>query len=394
MKILIVITKAEIGGAQIFVLNLARGLKKLGHQVIVAAGPGDFLPHELEKEAIEFYRFKNLKRSFNPVNSIKFISELKNFVVKNSIDVVHLNSSNALLGVWPLYCLKRRTGKPKIIFTVHGLSLIDGQHKTNKLIKRVYRLFFKLAFKKLDHFVFVSKNNFNFAKKIGLLDAGLFKKANTIYNGLDFPSDYFYSRDKARELLKLKLLGENRELLADNLDTFFSNTSFIYGSIGRLAYPKNYEFLISSFKDLKTDIPEIKLLIIGEGPEKIKYQQMIKAYNLTNEIILLGELKEASRFLKALNLFVLPSVFEGLSLSLIEASMAKVPSLASLVGGNEEIVGREYCFPLNDVNKFITKLKHIYKNETSGICALKTQLPNNLFSAQKMSEKYLDLYFR
>ena len=51
MKILLVITKAEIGGAQAFVLNLARGLKKRGNDVVVAAGEGDFLNEELKKEA-------------------------------------------------------------------------------------------------------------------------------------------------------------------------------------------------------------------------------------------------------------------------------------------------------------------------------------------------------
>lgn len=392
MKILIVITKAEIGGAQIFVLNLARGLKVLGYQVVVAAGPGDFLVKELEKEGIEFYRFKNLKRSYNPFSGLIFNRELKNYVAKNGFDLVHLNSSNALLGLWPLSSLKKKSGKPKIVFTVHGLSLIDGQHKTPRLIKKLYQLFFKLAFKKLDHFVFVSQNNFNFAKKIGLLDAGLFKKASTIYNGLDFPDNYFYTSDKARELLKLKLLGENRELLADNLDTFFSNTSFIYGSIGRLAYPKNYEFLISSFKDLKKDIPEIKLLIIGDGPEKNKYQAMIKAYDLSNNIILLGELKDASRYLKAFNLFVLPSVFEGLSLSLIEANIANVPSLASQVGGNEEIVGTEACYKFNDLDEFITKVKGVYKDDVRDLES--NDLEKLKFSAKKMTEEYLKLYLR
>ena len=129
MKILIVITKAEIGGAQVFVLNLAKGLKLAGHQVTVASGLGSFLPEELKKEGIDFYQFKNLKRSFNPLANVKFVKELKAYVAQNSFAVVHLNSSNALLGTWSLRALKLKTGKPKIVFTIHGLSLIDGQHR-------------------------------------------------------------------------------------------------------------------------------------------------------------------------------------------------------------------------------------------------------------------------
>ena len=392
MKILIVITKAEIGGAQVFVLNLAKGLKLAGHQVTVASGLGSFLPEELKKEGIDFYQFKNLKRSFNPLANVNFVKELKAYVAQNSFAVVHLNSSNALLGTWSLRALKLKTGKPKIVFTIHGLSLIDGQHRSFKIIKKVYRYFFKLAFKKLDHIVFVSNNNFNFAKKIGMLNNGLFKKASIIYNGLDFPSNYFFSRKDSLALLRDNLF-KNKQVSKELVDDFFTDNAFIYGSIGRLAYPKNYEFLISTFIDLKKEIPQAKLLIIGDGPDREKYQSMMAAYNLNKDIILLGELKEASRFLKVFNLFVLPSVFEGLSLSLIETKFAGVPSLASLVGGNEEIIGKDACFRLNDLEEFIKKAKQIYNNNSEPLI-LKEEYEEIKFSSKKMIDEYIRLYLR
>lgn len=378
MKILIVITKSEIGGAQIFSLNLAKKLKALGEEVVVAGGEGEFLPQELAKEKIEFYRFKQLKRGFNLFNNFKFLKELKDYVGVNNFSVVHLNSTNALLGVFPLNCLKKEGIKVKTIFTVHGLSLIDGGHKALGIIKFCYLLFFKLAFKKLDEIVFVSRKNLEFAKTSRLLNLDSLKKTTLIYNGLDLRNDYFLSKEAAKEKLKLN----------------FPEGSFIYGSIGRLAYPKNYEFLISSYKTLREKIPHAKLIIIGEGPERGKYEDMIKAYGLTKDVILLGEIKEASCYLKIFDLFVLPSIFEGLSLSLIEAKLAKVPSLASLVGGNEEIISAPYCFKLNDAEEFIAKALKLSQRVNLAPQDEREVEAQESFSAQEMAEKYQQLYLR
>ncbi len=360
MKILLVITKAEIGGAQNVVLNLARGLKENNNEVVVAAGDGNYLPEELKKIDIKFKRLNKLKRGNNPFKNLSFISELKNYVISEKFDVVHFNSSNTLLGVWGLAKLKSR---PRLIFTVHGLSLLDNRYQVFAPLKLIYRLFFRLAFKKLDQIVFVSRLNLDFAKTSGLL-RGLENKSTLIYNGVSFPPDYLLSREEARQILKL-----NPE-------------DYVYGSIGRLAYPKNYEFLINTFKAVKNIEPKARLLIIGEGPERIKYENLIKSYKLEDRIILSGEIKQASRYLKAFDLFVLPSIFEGLSISLIEAVSAKVPAISSRVGGNEEIVGVENCFEVNDKEEFLNKLK----GENQAI------INNKLFSDINMVKKYQDIY--
>lgn len=360
MKILLVVTKSELGGAQVVVLNLARELKARGEEVMVAGGPGNYLPEELKLDAIPFYRFKNLERSYNPFKIFKFITELRDYVGQNKFNVVHLNSTNALFGVWGLTRLKP---KPRIVFTVHGLSFLDPNHRPNFLFALAFRLFFKAAWRRVDNLVFVSRLNYLSALKRGLTRTG-----EVIYNGLNLPPDYFLSRTNARQFLSEKT---GTDLTA----------AYIYGSIGRLAYPKNYEFLINAHREVIKVKPQAKLILIGEGPERMKYETLIKSYRLEKEILLVGEIKAASRYLKAFDLFVLPSVFEGMSLSLMEAKMAGVFSLASQVGGNEEIIGRENCFPLNDLTDFIAKLS-LEKNQTS----------ESDFSVGKMADAYLKLY--
>ena len=70
MRILFVITKSDIGGAQVFVLNLAKAFKELGFTVEVVAGDGDFLFEELKKNQINYYYFESLKRDFNLLNAL------------------------------------------------------------------------------------------------------------------------------------------------------------------------------------------------------------------------------------------------------------------------------------------------------------------------------------
>jgi len=354
MKILIVITKSELGGAQVLALNLARGLKKAGEEVVVAGGPGEYLPTELIKSGISFKRLEKLERSRNPFKNLSFIKELSAYVEANNFDVVHLNSTNALLGVWGLK-------KVKVVFTVHGLSLLDSGHKAFGLLKMAYRVFFRAAFKKLDQIIFVSRLNLDFAKTSGLIK-NLEAKSHLVYNGLELED--LLSREEARKKLGL------------------SSDDYVYGSIGRLAYPKNYEFLINTYLGVKALKPQAKLILIGEGPERAKYESLIKLYQLEKEVILSGEIINASCYLKAFDLFVLPSIFEGLSLSLISAIQAGIPTLASRVGGNEEVVGVANCFALDDKKDFLEKLK------TAKI----VDVSDNRFSLDRMVSSYLELF--
>ena len=361
MKILLVITKAEIGGAQAFVLNLARGLKKRGNNVVVAAGEGDFLNEELKKDNINFLRINKLKRNRNPLAIIFFIFELKKIIDKGKFDVLHLNSTNALPGVFAARLSRK---KPKTFFTVHGLSVLDKNYKAPHIIKLFFKIYFKFFFNFVDKTVFVSQYN---------LDEANLQKISSrkvlIYNGLELSANYFLSRTEAREKLG-SLIGCD---LSEN---------YIIGSIGRLATQKNYNFLIKIWPEIKAIKPKSKLIIIGEGPERAKYERLVSENNFEEDIFFPGAIKDASKMLKGVDLFVLPSIYEGLSISLIEAAFADIKILASNVGGNREVIGIDNCFTLNNKEDFISKFK-----QEQRINVDKMQ-----FSADVMVEKYIKLY--
>jgi glycosyltransferase involved in cell wall biosynthesis len=333
MKILIVITHGKIGGATNFVFWLAKRLKEKGVNIKVGFGEGEYLKEKLEKENIDYINFKWLKRTHNPLANLFFIFEIKNFLKKERFDVVHFNSTNALFG-----SIGAKLAKAKTIFTFHGLSILDPYYKKHLFLKPIYWLVFKFLLFFVDVPVFVSKDNSEYARKIKLA-----KKGVVIYNGI--PGPEFFDREKARNFFEEKLKIDLKD-------------KFIVGSIGRLDYQKNYEFLINIFPKILKIKEKSICLIIGDGSERKKLENLIKNLNLEDKVFLLGEIKNASQYLKGFDLFILPSRYEGLSITLIEALFAEIPIIASDVGGNKEIIGQENVYKLNNERELLEKILH------------------------------------
>ena len=129
-KILIIVTKGEVGGAQTSVFNLAQKLKDLGEEVCVGFGNGDFLKNKLAESSVPFYQFKYLKRTHDPLANLFFVYELQTFLDKNNFQAVHFNSSNSLFGAIGAKLSKQ---KIKTIFTLRGLSLLDKNYQSNQI---------------------------------------------------------------------------------------------------------------------------------------------------------------------------------------------------------------------------------------------------------------------
>ena len=335
MKILLVITKGEIGGAQQVVLNLAKNLKKENNDVVVGFGEGQYLKERLTTLNIPFHNFKQLKRSTNPLKNLFFILELKKFLDQNKFDVVHFHSSNTLSGA---ISAKLSKYKPKTIFTFHGLSVLDPNYEIKRPLRFLFWLYFKFFLLFVDEKIFICKYNLEIAKKIHLV-----KDGKIVYNTINQDELHFLDKVDAR-----KILSEKCHV---NL-----NDKFIIGSIGRLAYPKNYEFLISVFPKILKIKNNAVCVIIGEGSEREKYENLIKKLGLENKIFLPGEDQNASYLLKALDLFVLPSKYEGYPTVLLEAKLAEIPILASKVGGNQEILEANNLYETNDTEDFLAKV--------------------------------------
>ncbi|MBU0580171.1 MAG: glycosyltransferase, partial [Candidatus Margulisbacteria bacterium] len=187
----------------------------------------------------------------------------------------------------------------------------------------------------------------------------------------------------------------SRKFFEEKLKIDLKN-KFIIGSIGRLDYAKNYEFLINVFPEILKIKNNAICLIIGEGMEREKYQKLIKKLNLENKIFLIGEIKNAAQYIKGFDLFILPSRYEGLSITLIEALFAGVPILTTNVGGNAEIVvhSPQQLYELNDQSSFLEKFKNLVSN--SQLCreiAEQNKISGQQFLLKNTADNYLKIYF-
>jgi glycosyltransferase involved in cell wall biosynthesis len=372
MKILFIITKAVVGGAQTSVLNLAREMKQRGHEVTVGAGDGNWLLEELTKENIAFVRFKNLRRTHNPLAGLFFIFEIKKFLENNNFTVVHFNSSNALPGALGAKLANRRI---KTVFTFRGMSMLDEHYQINSFLRLVYFYFFKFFLFFVDAPVFICQENF---AKFGR--GRLTGKGGLVYNGLDPEKMGFLSREKAREFFSEKA----------GIDL---SDKYLIGSIGRLDYAKNYEFLIGIMPEILKIRPDACVVILGEGVERAKYERLIAEKKLADKVFLLGNIPNGARYNKGFDLFVQTSRYEGLSIALIEALFAGLPIITSDVGGNrEEVELEEEIYQLDNQKDFLEKFKGILVPEIKQKIILKNSQQAEKFLLENTAVGYEKIY--
>ncbi|RMF94138.1 MAG: glycosyltransferase [Candidatus Schekmanbacteria bacterium] len=112
----------------------------------------------------------------------------------------------------------------------------------------------------------------------------------------------------------------------------------LIGCVARLAYVKNHRCLFRAFKIASDINPKLKLLIVGDGYLKENLLSLREELSLRNKIIFYGETDNVSKVLNALDIFALTSVYEGISITILEAMACGLPVVATKVGGNPDVI--------------------------------------------------------
>ncbi len=173
----------------------------------------------------------------------------------------------------------------------------------------------------------------------------------------------------------------------------------LIGTVGRHSTVKNYQFLVQSMPQVLKEFPNAQFVFIGDGPETDNLKNMTKQLKVEKSVWFLGGFKNSKTklLLQGFDIFVLPSFFEGISFSILEAMSMGIPVVATDVGGNPEVVANGetgFLAPLNDVdmlsNSIIDLLSSNEKAEKMGAMGRKVVEQN--FSLEKMVSRYEDLY--
>ncbi|PJE58191.1 MAG: hypothetical protein COU81_02160 [Candidatus Portnoybacteria bacterium CG10_big_fil_rev_8_21_14_0_10_36_7] len=352
-KILFLITKAEFGGAQKAVFDLACALKNR-YIITVACGKegqgDDDLISRLNEQNVKGVYLNHLKRNISPLSDLLAISEIKKITASVSPDIIHLNSSKA--GVLGSYAASQlpASNRPKVIYCIGGWAFNEN---VSNIKKRIYLYAEKWSARFKDIIVTVSKSDRELAIKLGIASP---EKLVAIHNGLNQNSLCFLKKDEALK----KLLPES----------IYKQNNKIVGTIANLYKNKGLDYLIKSAQETQGVI----FIVIGEGAERTSLERLIKDHNLTNKFLLVGSKNNASSYLKALDIFVLPSLKEGMPWVILEAMTAGLTIIATNVGGLPEMIENDKTGILvepADNQALTTKINYLIQNP---------------LTAQKMSE--------
>lgn len=342
MTILQIITLSDLGGAQTVVANLANHLSS-SHDVVVVAGEGDGKFWNILNPTVKKISLPFLGRRISLIKDLKALCTFIRLCNKYKPDIIHLHSSK--VGVLGRIAFP----KSKVIYTVHGFDSIRIAYRQFLPIEKVLQ-------RRCKYIIGVSKYDVSNLRKEGVSN-----NVNVIYNGI----------------IKPQVLGFNP---FEGIKKF----SYIILCIARISPQKNCDLFIK----IASLLPQYAFVWIGN-------QDVVKKEYGSN-VFFMGSLTNAGAYNEYADLFILPSNYEGLPMTVIEAMSFGKPVVASNVGGISEIVvnGENGYVVENTPNAFVEKIEYILENR--GVYASFSRKAlgrfENDLTVDKMADGYLNIY--
>jgi glycosyltransferase involved in cell wall biosynthesis len=206
------------------------------------------------------------------------------------------------------------------------------------------------------------------------------ERMRTIYNGID--TDAFHKQNNLEELRSELRLPEGAPIV---------------GMVGNLYPVKGYPYFIRAMKHVKKDFPDVRVIICGRGKLQRELELLANECGLADSLSFLGFRADVPRLLRLMDVFVLSSLTEGLSLSILEAMAAGKPTVVTDVGGNHEIVVEEetgFLVPSENPVVIAEKVCLLLHDRALGreMGRKGRQRTLDLFSREKMVQAYQELY--
>ena len=313
-KVLFLITKSNWGGAQRYVYDLATNLDKNHFTPVVTLGGEGELSDRLQHAGIRVIQIDSLTRDIDLKKDWGLFRTLWHILREEKPDVLHVNSSKAGgAGAFMGRILRIK----KIVFTAHGWAFNEQRPWWQKFII------------KFLHWLTVLFSHRTIAVSRAILEDMNWpiaqRKMKIINPGRTIGA--MYSRSEAKEALAR---------FYPKLEKYQNDPWLV--CIAELHPTKQHHLLIQAFQEVLNKKPQARLTLIGDGQLRDDLQKEIENQNLSEHIFLLGALPDAARFLRAFDLFVLASLSEAYGYVLHEAALAKLPVIATNVGGVRDIV--------------------------------------------------------
>ncbi|MCX7956990.1 MAG: glycosyltransferase [Endomicrobia bacterium] len=387
IKVVHIITKLELGGAQRNTIYTVENLDKQKFEVYLLCGEGGILDKEVPRiinQGVKTYFVKNLVREINPVKDIMCFFELLKILIKINPHIVHTHSSKAgIVGRWSCFILKifGICSKVKIIHTFHGFAFSNFHNIFSKFL---YIFLEYLTAYISDILIFVSYDNIKTARKYKI---GKSSKYLLIRSGIKISDFYDISSNliiKTRKLKELKI-KENEKIIT---------------TIGAFKPQKNLIDYIRLTKILtEENFSNLRFLLIGDGEQREFLINYARALAVLDKIIFLSWYKDIRGIMSISDIFVMTSLWEGLPRAAVEALVAGVPVVAYATDGLKDIIKdgvNGYLVKPKDLNALITKVKLLLTDEKlfSKIKNCTSKTIDKSFDIDYMVKQQEELYLR
>lgn len=354
VRVLHVINGADVGGISTMILNYYRHINRQAvHFDFVSADQEQgYNGKELEKLGSKFYYIE--KKSNGLWKHMKALNKL---MKEEQFDAVHVHSNHtsyvALIVAW--------TNHIKIRFA-HGHNAVKNKLPFREsLSRRIGIILIKLfATKRLA----CSKDAaiYTFGKhSLGE------KTLEILPNAIDVEKFRFNSKKRVQYRNEFGIKNED----------------FVVGCVGRMSTEKNHIFLVEMMPSLLKKIPNVCLMLVGDGDEKKQLEQRAKELNIEKNVVFTGSRSDVADLLSSMDVFVLPSIYEGFPIAAIEALANGLPVILS------DTITRELDF--TDSVSYIS-LKDSCEDWTDLICA-KRKNGHLLEQSETVIEQGYDIHF-
>lgn len=293
IRVLHILQRMEAGGSQTLLMNLYRNINrnKVQFDFLVEYKEKYFYDDEVTQLGGKIY-YTSVRQDFN---ILKFTRQLRKILQEGHYTIIHVHAYT--IGYFVLKVAKECGVKVRIVHSHSNSMIRDWRSFPKWILQKLYPIYATDFFASSE-------------------DAGnyIFKHNNFIVlkNGID--TTRFQPNLTMRKKVRSEMNLEN---------------DFVIGHVGRFNAAKNHNFLLDVFANIVKIDPNAKLLLVGSGELEKKIKEKVYSLKLENNILFLGNRKNMEDIYQAMDVFVLPSIFEGLGIVGIEAQACGVPTLCS-----------------------------------------------------------------
>lgn len=294
------------GGIEAFIMNIYRNLNKEKFKVSILTSQNETNMYDEEIKSLGGIKTTTLDKKYNSpiIRTLKNFSRFKKNMLENKYDVVHLNICHGVALIYAYHA--KKSGVKKVIAHSHNSDV--GNH--GKIFKLMGHKISKILFLKyVDEFFSCSDlaSNWLYTKEVNN-----FKKVKIINNAIDSSKFAFNLEERNKVRKKLNI-----------------NDELLIGNIGRFNEQKNHNYLIEIFNEIYKLNKKTKLILIGDGELQDNIKDKVNQLGLEKQVIFYGITNDIPELLWAMDIFLLPSLFEGKPVTIIETQAASLKAYIS-----------------------------------------------------------------